>query len=88
MLGKRFKETFGSIGGSTLAPVLTGLVGLKQPNNHGVPYSLTEEFIAVYRMHSLLPDSLQLRNINAPAGPNKSPQSLGEYVRARASIYI
>ncbi|KMZ59328.1 hypothetical protein ZOSMA_69G00240 [Zostera marina] len=31
VLGKRFKETFGSIGGSTLAPVLTGLVGLKQP---------------------------------------------------------
>src|SRR5207302_3576363 len=25
-------------------------------NHHGVPYSLTEEFVAVYRMHPLIPD--------------------------------
>jgi hypothetical protein len=26
------------------------------PDHHGVPYSLTEDFITVYRMHPLLPD--------------------------------
>ncbi|XP_064982127.1 alpha-dioxygenase PIOX-like [Musa acuminata AAA Group] len=72
LLGKKIKDTFGHIGG----PALGGLVGLKKPNNHGVPYSLTEEFTSVYRMHSLLPDSLKLRNINTNPGPNKSPEYL------------
>jgi heme peroxidase/catalase len=27
------------------------------PDHHGVPYSLTEEFVTVYRMHPLLPDT-------------------------------
>ncbi|KAK4368589.1 hypothetical protein RND71_012381 [Anisodus tanguticus] len=39
---------------------------------HGVPYPLIEEFVSVYRMHQLLPDKLQLRNMNATPGPNKS----------------
>jgi hypothetical protein len=29
---------------------------------HGVPYSITEEFVAVYRMHTLLPDSMSFRS--------------------------
>lgn len=70
LLGKKFKDTFGHVGGAALG----GLVGLKKPNNHGVPYSLTEEFVSVYRMHSLLPDHLLLRDINSAPGPNKSPK--------------
>jgi heme peroxidase len=31
-------------------------------NHHGVPYSITEEFVAVYRMHPLLPDELSFRS--------------------------
>jgi hypothetical protein len=31
-------------------------------DHHGVPYSLTEEFVAVYRMHSLLPDEFSIRS--------------------------
>ena len=27
-----------------------------RPDHHGVPYSLTEEFVSVYRMHPLIPD--------------------------------
>ncbi|XP_078438313.1 peroxidase superfamily protein [Wolffia australiana] len=78
ILGKTFKSIFGHIGGATLGSVLSGLVGLKAPNDHGVPYSLTEEFTSVYRMHPLLPDTLQVRNINAPPGPNKAPSLLKE----------
>lgn len=37
-----------------------GLVGKKKAENHGVPYNLTEEFTAIYRMHQMLPDSLPL----------------------------
>ena len=29
-------------------------------DDHGVPYSLTEEFVAVYRMHPLVPDEVRL----------------------------
>lgn len=43
-------------------PVGGGLVG-NTADNHGVPYSLTREFVAVYRLHSLLPDQLHLYNI-------------------------
>ncbi|KAJ4745590.1 Prostaglandin G/H synthase 2 [Rhynchospora pubera] len=69
LLGKGIKDTFGHIGG----PSLGGLVGLKKPNNHGVPYSLTEEFTSVYRMHSLIPSTLKLRDPTAQPGPNKAP---------------
>jgi hypothetical protein len=31
-------------------------------DHHGVPYSLTEEFVAVYRMHALLPDDFAIRS--------------------------
>ncbi|XVF60376.1 hypothetical protein PTKIN_Ptkin08bG0040400 [Pterospermum kingtungense] len=72
LLGKKFKDTFGHVGGASLG----GLVGQKRPVNHGVPYSLTEEFVGVYRLHPLLPDSLHLRNINVEPGPNKAPPLL------------
>ncbi|WP_328923876.1 peroxidase [Streptomyces sp. NBC_00190] len=30
------------------------------PDHHGAPYSLTEEFVTVYRMHPLIPDDYEL----------------------------
>lgn len=32
-----------------------------------VPFSLTEEFVSVYRMHSLLPDSFRIRSVGSSA---------------------
>ena len=32
-------------------------------NHHGVPYSLTEEFVSVYRMHPLIPDEFSFRSL-------------------------
>ena len=75
-MGKKFKDTFGHVGGFALG----GIVGLKKPINYGVPYSLTEEFVSVYRMHALLPDQLQLRDTSAMPGPNKSPPLIEKYV--------
>jgi hypothetical protein len=43
-----------------------GIVGEKT-NNFGVPYSITEEFTSVYRLHSLLPETLNFRNLNDSA---------------------
>ncbi|KAJ4832334.1 Alpha-dioxygenase 2 [Turnera subulata] len=68
-LGKKIKDLFGNFGG----PILSGLVGLGRPRDHGVPFSLTEEFVSVYRMHSLLPDELILRDINSTTSEYECP---------------
>ncbi|KAF9618538.1 hypothetical protein IFM89_002233, partial [Coptis chinensis] len=74
LFGKKFKDTFGHVGGAMLG----GLLGLNKPETHGVPYSLTEEFVNVYRMHSLLPDNLLLIDTAAAPGPNKTPPLIEE----------
>src|SRR6476620_9683360 len=48
------------IGRRTKSEVLRGIPG-SPTNRHGVPYSLTEEFVAVYRMHPLIPDDYSFR---------------------------
>lgn len=41
--------------------LLGGIIG--SPTNHfNVPYSLTEEFVSVYRMHALIPDTFTFRS--------------------------
>jgi hypothetical protein len=40
---------------------LTG-IPKTMPDHQGAPYSLTEDFVAVYRMHPLLPDDYELRD--------------------------
>lgn len=40
-----------------------GIVGDKM-DNHGVPFSITEEFTSVYRLHSLLPEKLEFRTMS------------------------
>ncbi|KAL5098214.1 hypothetical protein RYX36_002541, partial [Vicia faba] len=66
--GKKFKDLFGNI----FEPELSGLVYLKDPRDHGFPYSLTEEFTSVYKMHALLPEEIVLRKLKPATGKNKS----------------
>jgi hypothetical protein len=42
--------------------VISGIPG-SATDHFGVPYSLTEEFVAVYRMHPLLPDEFSFRSL-------------------------
>jgi heme peroxidase len=42
--------------------ILSGIPG-SPTDHHGVPYAITEEFVAVYRMHPLLPDDLTFRSV-------------------------
>lgn len=55
ILGKR-------LGKRSSNEVLGGIPG-SPTDHHGVPYSLTEEFVAVYRMHPLLPDDFAFRSL-------------------------
>ena len=52
ILGERFAKRFGR---RTKLELVHGIPGSPKAL-HGVPYSLTEEFVAVYRMHPLIPD--------------------------------
>jgi hypothetical protein len=63
VLGEGFKRRFGRVGGGE---VLSGIPG-SPTNHHAAPYSLTEEFVAVYRMHPLLPDDYVFRSLENDA---------------------
>jgi hypothetical protein len=54
LAGERIKNLFGRLSGSEL---VSGIPG-SETDHFGVPYSLTEEFVAVYRMHPLIPDDI------------------------------
>jgi hypothetical protein len=43
--------------------LLGGIVG-SEADHHTAPYSLTEEFVAVYRMHPLIPDDLAFHSVS------------------------
>jgi hypothetical protein len=57
MAGEKLHRRFGRISASD---VISGIPG-SHVDHHGAPYQLTEEFAAVYRLHPLLPDTLELR---------------------------
>ena len=57
LAGKRFSELFGRVSESE---VVSGIPG-SETAHYGVPYSLTEEFTSVYRMHPLTPDDWTFR---------------------------
>ena len=58
LAGERAAQRFGRL---TSGDLISGIPG--SPTDHnGVPYSLTEEFVAVYRMHPLLPDDYTFRS--------------------------
>lgn len=51
-LGEQFKDRIGRIGDSE---ALSGIIG-SSADHHAAPFSLTEEFVSVYRMHPLIAD--------------------------------
>jgi hypothetical protein len=61
--------------------VLHGLPGTRTMH-HEVPYSMTEEFVSVYRMHPLLPDEIKVRSLNGDPGASWSLRAItGEFTR-------
>lgn len=48
--------------GTNSGYLIGGIVGDKT-NNYGVPFSITEEFTSVYRLHSLLPETIYLKRM-------------------------
>jgi heme peroxidase len=81
LLGKHFGETYGRI---TASEVWQGIPG-SPTDFHGVPYSLTEEFVAVYRLHPLIPDDYEFRSLrdNAVLKTYQLPDLTYQHVRQR-----
>jgi hypothetical protein len=70
LAGERLHRLLGRLGDSE---ILSGIPGAQdQPQHYRVPYSLTEEFVAVYRMHPLIPDDYDFRS----AADNHSIQQM------------
>ncbi len=53
------------LGRVSSSEIISGIPG-SATDHHSAPYSITEEFVAVYRMHSLTPDDLTLRTVADP----------------------
>ncbi len=58
LAGERLHRLLGRISSSE---IVSGIPG-SATRHYGVPYSITEEFVAVYRMHPLVPDDFDLRS--------------------------
>lgn len=56
--GQNLQEVFSFLDDREL---LGGIVG-SSADHHAAPYSLTEEFASVYRMHTLMPDEIVIRS--------------------------
>ncbi len=57
LAGEHVKKYLGRI---STSEAISGIPG-SQTNHHGADYCLTEEFTAVYRLHPLLPNDIQIR---------------------------
>ncbi|MEP2028575.1 MAG: peroxidase family protein [Paracoccaceae bacterium] len=55
------ETVFNAFGRLSESEVVSGIPGSAQ-DHHGAPYAMTEEFSAVYRLHSLMPDQFQFRS--------------------------
>jgi hypothetical protein len=85
--GERIARSFGRISDSE---VISGIPGAATAH-YGVPFSLTEEFTSVYRMHPLLPDVFDLRSLDGdrPLAELNFPEMAGPHskdVDARFSL--
>jgi len=59
VLGRWFKIHFGR---ASANEGISGIIG-SQAEHHAAPYSLTEDFVAVYRLHPLIPDVFEVHEL-------------------------
>ena len=59
LAGEQITESIGRLTRS--GDILSGIPG-SATDHHAAPYALTEEFVSVYRMHALMPDTVAFRS--------------------------
>jgi hypothetical protein len=60
LAGERVKELFGRFGSGE---IVSGIPG-SPTAHHAAPYSITEDFVTVYRMHPLIPDDYDFESLD------------------------
>ena len=67
LAGERVKELFGRVSSSE---AVSGVLG-SATDHHSAPYSITEDFVTVYRMHPLVPDDYEFLSLSGAAEPQQ-----------------
>lgn len=78
LIGEKLHKLLGRI---SKGETLSGIPG-SGAEQHGAPYSLTEEFVSVYRMHTLIPDDIAFFDVGS--GVHKSTLTMHEVAFERA----
>lgn len=78
LMGEKLTKIMGRVSKSE---TISGIPGSGVDHND-VPFSLTEEFAAVYRLHSLLPDSIQFYDVNS--GQKRQSHTMNDVAFERA----
>jgi hypothetical protein len=64
---ERARRVAARLPNGALKDILTG-IPMSETDHHGAPYSLTEEFNAVYRLHPLIPDEVTVKRSGEMGG--------------------
>ncbi|MEI6412529.1 MAG: peroxidase family protein [Bacteroidota bacterium] len=78
LLGEKLHKMAGRV---SKTETLSGIPG-SGVEHHGAPYSLTEEFVSVYRLHSLLPDDIKFYDVQS--GEHRNTLTMNEVTFERA----
>jgi hypothetical protein len=77
VLGRWFKIHIGRVSANE---GISGIIG--SPAEHqAAPFSLTEDFVAVYRLHPLIPDTIQVHKLGGGTGAMPFDQTQGSATR-------
>ncbi|KAH8888021.1 feebly protein [Thozetella sp. PMI_491] len=79
LAGETLNKLVGRI--SKTSEIISGIPG-SGVDQDGIPYSLTEEFVSVYRMHSLIPDNIAF--FNAEDGKHQQTTAIEDLVFGQA----
>jgi hypothetical protein len=79
LMGEKLNKMWGRIGSGE---VLSGIPG-SGVDHHGAPFSLTEEFVSVYRLHTLLPDDIAFYDVQTGQHKHTLPMNDVVFERAR-----
>lgn len=83
--GLQGEESHELVGRLSDSEVVSGIPG-SEKDHHGAPFQMTEEFVSVYRMHPLLPDSIELRTIDDDARVGEVPMQDAIFKNATAVV--
>ncbi|KAH7412011.1 heme peroxidase [Phaeosphaeria sp. MPI-PUGE-AT-0046c] len=79
ILGEKLYKLLGRV--SKTSEAISGIPG-SGAQQHAAPYSLTEEFVSVYRMHALIPDSIAF--FDASSGTHKDTYEIADVAFEKA----